>query len=998
MYLRVLDSIHAEIGDNLIVREQEITKRNNLLKDLIRERDVSKLTQSWHGILEVYSLPSLNTSESSNNKITLDIIETCLKVIGGWVSWIDITLIVNPSYLSTIFSFFQTPSHKLTTCDTLLEIISKKMKPGDKLELLQLLELQNVISQLSSNDLEFEERVAKLSNVIALELIHILDGSTASAARVPQTPEISQGAEVYLINFMPIIIRFLSNEYDDTSSQVFPCISEYLGFVRFESKQEKAKIDTSKMQKNKDNGHIHDFPPDSTFISPTRREILSLLLSNVIIKMKYDSSVDWTGGDDESESEFLDIRGRLKILQDQIASIDIDLYIDGIVSVVTNSFNPSTVTSWQDVELGLFELSAFSESLKNGAVAVIKGVETRASRTLFELFFKMIESNVVSMNHPSIQLHYMELVNRHSMFFSSETSDSLSKVLECFVSPLGVHSPNKRVQVRAWYLFFRFVKSIRGMIGVGVAETVFSSLEPVLRIKAELPSKEDDDSEISGTEASGAGAFDSQLYLFELCGILISNHRSTNTLTTTNNININNGVSSNKFNNNKNNDISNNSSNKQSVMINFNDPNDNNNNNNNNNDTSKNTFIDDKKQLYLMRQLLQPIYRDVEAILKQGLDDPLSALQVHHNLMAIGTFARGFNDVGTGAAANSDTIIGGNNSLVGINNGNNNNNNNDAGVTVNGENDKIDETVSGEFKIATRVVITSLEEMGKAEVIRDAARFSISRLIPVLGSSILPEVTRLISCLLELSKLDEIVDFLGFLGQLVHNFRKEYGVYEMFDTLMIPLFSRISAALKETETEASGGSTDAIILMKDVRKGYLSFLFNILNNGMGALLFSKTNSSIYEPVLQSLLNYSTDVERDAASSKIAILILNKMLITWGNGVVSPGNYGEQQPVPGFQEFTMQHISRITWEIPTRPNFNPKDAQMRSILGDLATVQQTICQIYREIYLEYLSKQYFPSVELPLEYRTEYLQKIQTCNAKEFKVFYNYLIRSLTNKN
>lgn len=877
MYLRVLQVIHEEIGDNLIMREAILTKRNNAIKDRIREYDISKLTNSWMQILQYY------TSSQS------EIIEGVLKVIGGWISWIDITLIVSPAYVTLIFNCLQIESIRLTVCDTLLEIIVKKMKPGDKMELIQLLDLKNVISQISSSaDEEFDERVAKLSNFVALELVHILDGSTSLASNTPLLDGQATQAEEMLNDFIPTIIHFLSNEYDDTSSQLFPALSEYLSFLRKESKQAKSKVDTSQLQRNAAR-QITNFPPDSNFISPQRRLVLSSLLPKIIIKMKYDEDTTWTGGEDESESEFIEIRARLKLLQDLIASIDIDLYIDGIVAVVTNSFNPSSVNSWRDVELGLYELSAFSESLKNGAIPVVKGLETRASRTLQDLFFKMIESNVVAMDHPSIQLHYIELVNRHSSLFNSSNSDSLAKVLDCFVSPLGVHNPNRRVQVRSWYLFFRFLKSVRNIVG-DIAENVFSSIRNLLEIKAEIPPK-DDSSEISADAAAESGSFDSQLYLFELCGLLFA--------------------------------------------------------------------LSDNK-LSLVQGLLQPIYADVERCLQAPATDPLVSLQVHHDLMAIGTFARGYNDTGYGPAANSDEI-----------------------TTT-----PMDPQVFQVFQTATQVVITALERLGKFEIIRDSARFAIARLIPVLGMEILPEVTRLISCFLEQCKIEELMDFLGFLGHLVHKFRKQVGVYNMFDSLMTPLFGRISQALNEGDAVALGGSTDAVILKKNLRRAYLQFIFNVLNNGMGALFFSKNNAGIYENVLQSVLMYASEIEGgNDQSAKLAVLTLNKMLQVWGDGHVKEGNFGAGDTVPEFEQFTYEHISRTCWEIPAKPTFNAKDAQMRLLLGDIASLQHSIYEIRRDMYLRYLSERYFPSIGLPSEYCNEYLKQLSTSDLKTFKTFF-----------
>ena len=622
---------------------------------MVRERDVATLADSWMKILQVY-----------NAREHREIVEGALKVIGGWISWIDITLIVNPSYLTLIFNGLQTESLRLTACDTLVEIIAKKMKPGDKMELIRLLDLKNVINQIaSSSDEEFDERVAKLSNFVALELVHILDGTTAQASNTELQPGQAEQAEEMLNDFIPTILHFLSNEYDDTSSQVFPALSDYLSFVRRESKAAKATVDTSKLERNAAR-QIINFPPDSNFISAQRREILANVLPKIILKMKYDEDTTWSGGDDESETEFMDIRQRLKVLQDLIAGIDMDLYIDGIVSVVTSSFDPAKVTSWRDVELGLFELSAFSESLKNGAIAVVKGLETRASRTLYELFFKMIESNVVSMNHPSIQLHYIELVNRHSAFFNSSNQAALAKVLDIFVSPLGVNNPNKRVRIRSWYLFFRFLKSVRNMVG-DIAENVFNSIRNLLEIKAELPP---DDTRARSQQMlpprrvhSTASCICLSCVAYFLPRVLIKSRWCK-------------GCSS----------------------------------------------------------LCFPAS---SADWQGNTADPLVPLQVHHDVMAIGTFARGFNDTGFGAASNSDEL-----SSV-----------------------PLDPAVFQVFKTATEVVITSLERLAKFEVIRDAARFSIARLIPVLGMDILPEVTRLIRCFLENCKIDELMDFLGFLGR-----------------------------------------------------------------------------------------------------------------------------------------------------------------------------------------------------------------------------------------
>ncbi|CDO52609.1 similar to Saccharomyces cerevisiae YKL205W LOS1 Nuclear pore protein involved in nuclear export of pre-tRNA and in re-export of mature tRNAs after their retrograde import from the cytoplasm [Geotrichum candidum] len=859
IYLRILKVIHEEIGDNLILREPALTKRNNNIKDQIRDRDINKLTDSWIQILQNY----IGSNE--------EIVEGVLKVIGGWVSWVDITLIINGTFVNLIYKCLQNEAVTLATCDTLIEVVSKKMKSLDKMELIRLLGLKEVISQLPA-----DERVGKLANIVTLELVHILDGSTSIASNSSLQPEQLVQAEELLTEFFSIVTQYLGNEDVEISSQVLHAISEYLTFVRKESKQEKSKVDTTTMEKNLSD-QVLNFPADSNFISPQRRLLLSSLLPKIILKMRYND-------DDWEDEDFLELRGKLKLLQDQIASIDSDLYIDDIIAIVTNSFDPAAVTSWKDVELGLFELEAYSDSLKNGAINVIKGVETRPTQTLSSLFFKMIESNVVAMDHPSIQLHYIELVNRHCNLFNSNNSNILAKALETFVSPLGVHNPNKRVQIRSWYLLYRFIKSVRILVG-DISQSIFTSIESLLEIKATLPAEE------TATDP----AFDNQLYLFELCGLLLSSS---------------------------------------------------------------------SENLSLVKRILDPIFQDMEKSLESPVT-PLTSLQIHHDLMAIGTFARGFHDYGSATSNNEDTPR------------------------------PLDPWVFEQFNTATNVVTTTLERMGNFKVIRDAARFAIARLIPLLGMDILPKVTRLITCFLEQCSVEEMTDFLGFLGNLLHKFRKEEGMFVMFDMLMTPLFERFTQALNEGGASAAEGSTDAVILKRDLRRAYLQFIFNVLNNNMGAILFSDKNMSIYERVLQTVLLYASDIENgDDQAIKLAILVLNKMLQCWGMGVVKAEDFGANREVPGFEQFTLEHVSRICFEIPTNRSFNFKDSRFRGILGDLALLQYTIYEVRRDKYIQFLSN-YFQNVGVPAEYAAEYLKQLSTPNLKAFKSFFLEFFKTIT---
>lgn len=96
-------------------------------------------------------------------------------------------------------------------------------------------------------------------------------------------------------------------------------------------------------------------------------------------------------------------------------------------------------------------------------------------------------------------------------------------MLETFIH--FVHHDHLKVRMRSWYLFHRFVKHVRQHVG-SIAETIIQALSDLLPIKAELneASSENDNEDISSSEnnQSPNARFDSQLYLYESVGCIVS--------------------------------------------------------------------------------------------------------------------------------------------------------------------------------------------------------------------------------------------------------------------------------------------------------------------------------------------------------------------------------------------------------------------------------------------------------------------------------------------
>lgn len=376
-YLRVLNSIHDEIADVLVPRSPEEQRKDNTLKDLVRERDVVKIASSWQDIIVEW--------QSRNDTI----LQLVLTVVGRWVNWIDISLIINDSLLGLLFGLVSQPKApaedvrldnlRHAAISTFTDIIGKKMKAEDKLELINVLKLSNVISELISSsalqelrstsnyDTDLAEAVAKLVNNTACDIIKVLDTDTAS------TDQVKRQANDSLQTFLPYVLRFFSDEYDEICSTVIPVLTDLLTFFRKESK-------------------------NKGILAPQYTAMLSPILSAIIAKMKYDDTSTWGNEDAQTdEAEFQELRKRLQVLQQAVAVVDEPMYIESITNVVGTTFerlhSQRGQLDWRDVDLAMHEMFLFGElAVKNGGLYSKTKPVSAAAERLIGMMFKLVES------------------------------------------------------------------------------------------------------------------------------------------------------------------------------------------------------------------------------------------------------------------------------------------------------------------------------------------------------------------------------------------------------------------------------------------------------------------------------------------------------------------------------------------------------------------------------------------------------------------------------
>jgi exportin-T len=867
-YLRAVNSVHDEIGDVLLSRSRPEQDKANTLKDLVRDRDVRKIATSWQEILSQW--------RTSNDLVA----ELCLKAIGKWVSWIDISLVVNQPMLELLFQQLERAQQmnlpesaekaRDAAVDVFSETVGKKMPPTDKINLISFLNLNSVVSQLIAcpplndsrgspvYDVDLAETVAKLVNTVVIDVVKVLDTETGDSATWSK-------AEGMLGSFLPHLLRFFSDEYDEVCSTVINAMNDLLAFLR----------------------RANQGAPQS----PQRAVMLLPILKAIFAKMRYDDTVSW--GDDEEktdEAEFQDLRKRLSSLQQGIAAADEHLYMDAITGLVHETLEKlrtqGSQLNWRDLDLALHEVYLMGDlAVKGGGLYQKNKPNSPAAEKLVRMMLEMVQSNTGSFGHPAIQLHYMEICVRYSSFFEHH-NNHIEGVLQNFLQL--AHHASLKVRSRCWYLLQRFIRHLRSYVG-NAAEAVVQNLSDLLAIRAELP-KEDEDDMSSDDESGTDSTFTSQLYLFEAVGCIA-------------------GASS----------------------------------------------VPADKQVQLVRLVMQPLFNDIQQNLelaKQQNDQAL--LQVHHDIMALGTIARGYSDFlpgGTGSQTSQPL-----------------------------------EAAKEAFAQVAEVTLLALGSLKSSFQIRTAARFAFSRLIGMAGQTMMQQLPQWVDGLLtESSSRDEMALFLRLLDQVIYGFKNE--IYEFLDRMFSGLLQRVFAGIS-----APASGTDDEIELAELKREYLNFLLIILNNELGAVLVSGTNQPMFDSIIGTIDHFAKDVE-DYPTAKMSFQVMSKMCGVWGGPDIAAepqANGPTTSPQPamaGFDQFMMSRFSPLCWAMPSNPNFNSKDGQARLVLSEVGALQKTIYLKLGEQYLTWLRDNELRGMGMTDTMISEYLQKLSLCDMKTFRGFF-----------
>lgn len=896
LLFHLISEISGEVADQTIKSARTFNPvrhtRDSRVRDAVRERDAPLINEAVLTIIVdgTERLAALRKTTTSSPELSeaLEIVDWGIRTFGSYAGWIDINLTITPTTIPLLFSLLPDPNLaiRLATSTALQRIIAKGLKePEDKLQLVKVLALGQVIDALESKtraeqaargsnedegEESYREALGRLLNVLGLELSKLAEVES-------EKPEVAADATRLLEQIQPTMLRFMSDKYDDTCSTVFPLLQTVLA-----SYKRSRKVSTDPLEESK-------------------RSFLVSLLQVIMQKMKWDDEEDPTDLDDDDFSAFETLRKDLKLSMDAVFTIDQDLVTNAVrtLSLQTlSAYRNGILLNWNDAELAVYLVYIFGEIVKTGGkgraafcVAPVVPKEKRREVDYSEypltphgeMLLALVQSGISAFPHRVVVMQFFETVARYGDFFKIR-KECIVPTLEAIVDARGLHNPDSTVRSRTYYLFHRFIKESRNDISEELAVNLVQGIRDLLIIQVDLPTLDSPDDDLLAEAIKNPGLFDSQLYLFETLGTLIS--------------------------------LVSKSPDQQASML-----------------------------LSIVTPLLDELSSNLTAA--KGGKDPIPILRIHHSIMALGNVAKGFPDypspVPEGYCLPSLDV----------------------------------------FRQVAQAILSCLEAMNVFKDVRDATRHAFARIIATTGSSVTHLIPPLMANLLAQFEPSELVDFMNFIGLLIHKLQSE--LFHVLDELIGPLSAHITQLLNQPVT-----GTDDSVEHAETKRAYLTLLTNVMSSDLHDIFISDRNKATFEPLLISMSRLAEDIS-DSSSQKSAFAFLSRCVQVWCQPATAAD--GQVQGVPGFERFVYERLVPTAFVVLSSPQFNIKDGQMMVVLLEIGNFLQIVCKTRGQEAQDFFLSAFLPSQGWPLDTAMEFTGKLRDLDNKAFRKYFADFVRS-----
>ncbi|ODO00845.1 exportin-T [Cryptococcus wingfieldii CBS 7118] len=961
--IRILLEVAQEIHDITLKEARVMTKerqeRDGVIRDMIRSSGDDKVAVEGMLRLVDTGLERIHKGESIDK--WGETVDSTLKALSAWIPWIDLGVSLNPTTLSFYHRILRQPifSFRTSAASIYRTLVAKGIQdPQGRLQVLRVLDPVSLIDSLESETannqdedvIAFRASLGAVLSAYGVSLVALFDNN--------EYPEqLRNEAESLMGDALPLLLRFLSDRQYEIPLSVSPFVSDLL---RIYKRMFRPAAPATKP------GQPPSPPLPVPELSPERRQFLAAMLDILIRQLAWPEDMEWEapGNEDDTDEEvaaFKHFRGSCRSFIESIAQIDKSLHTEVVARIVASTLDAYTtggagVVAWQQAELALHLVYTFGEVSKNATRAAFfdlpPEVATKAARNKFrikadsqasgrttpssasdaadpsdkfeyenyplsalgQLLTRSMGSGISSYPHPSVTLQYFEIIVRYVEFWKPK-ADVLPSLFEAILDARGVHNSDEGVRRRCFYLFSKLCRECRNDTIEPMVAPILDNIRDLMVITAELPPIDgpEDDPLLKAT--TGKTYVADQLYLFEASGNLIFA-----------------------------------------------------------------TKTDPAKQMSLLQAVAGPLITGLASAVERAQAEPTdlqAVLQVHHHLVALGHFAKGFPIVPDNQVESLPYSV--------------------------------------PFMQMAEALLQAIEKLKGRRVVRDAARFAFSQFANAIGTPVAKLVPRFVSAVVTEFEPSELVDFLLFLQLLMH--RLQGSSFETMDMLLLPLLSRIFAVLGQPVT-----GTDEAQVHTRLKDAYLSFFTTLMNENLDGIFITDSNKPEFESVLTALYNLVQDYA-DGTAQRLALGFFSRSVIAWGtsaeaaakpsvfaetaqptqskmvsNGTAQPSTHAisleqrAKQCLPGYENFIYQRLLPACFEVPANSEFNIRGGQL--IVHEAAVLVRNTVQARGQEAVDFILNDLLPRLQCPPEIARQLVTSLTTQQAKDFKKTFFEFIKAM----
>ncbi|XP_061524197.1 exportin-T isoform X2 [Phycodurus eques] len=253
--------------------------------------------------------------------------------------------------------------------------------------------------------------------------------------------------------------------------------------------------------------------------------------------------------------------------------------------------------------------------------------------------------------------------------------------------------------------------------------------------------------------------------------------------------------------------------------------------------------------------------------------------------------------------------------------------------------------------------------------LRGCVRSFLHRMIICMEEEVLPFVPAASEHMLKDCEAKDLQEFIPLISQIAAKFKRQVSPFlrQIFMPLVLSVFEALARP-------ADADDQAAALEKQMLRRSYFSFVQTVAGSGADEVLADQGAENV-ERVVFTVIQGAVEVP-DPVAQKTCFAVLARLVELWGG----------EDGMSGFGDFTYKHIVPACFLAPLKPTFDLSDAQTTLTLSEVAVTLKSIYDKQGPELLEFLRRDYLPSLRVCPDVAQELCLVLQQPDAKVLKTY------------